>query len=107
MPTWRSWTRQLRLPSISMGEGELPGMWIGVWDPAEGVHLADYGEAVVGETAATVDDHSYIGSTTKTFTATAILELVATGELSLDDTVADVAPDLDTQFPDTSAVTIE
>lgn len=90
-----------------MGEGELPGMWIGVWDPAEGVHLGAYGEAVVGETPATVDDHSYIGSTTKTFTATAILELVAAGDLSLDDTVADVAPDLATQFPDTSAVTIE
>jgi D-alanyl-D-alanine carboxypeptidase len=89
------------------GPGQIPGMWIGVWDPAEGVHVEAYGEAVVGEAAATTEDHSYIGSVTKTFTATAILELVAAGELSLTDTVADVAPDLATTFPGTSAVTIE
>lgn len=87
--------------------GELPGMWIGVWDPAEGVFMAAYGEAVLGETEATVEDHSYIGSATKTFTATVILELVAAGELSLDDTVADVVPDLAEQFPDTAGVTVE
>jgi D-alanyl-D-alanine carboxypeptidase len=86
---------------------DLPGMWIGVWDPNKGVHIAAYGNAVDGGAAAKVDDHSRIGSVTKTFTATAVLEQVAAGKLNLDDTVADVLPDMAKQYPDLATITVE
>jgi D-alanyl-D-alanine carboxypeptidase len=93
--------------AIESSQGELPGMWIGVWDPDKGVHLAAYGQAVVDEADATIDDKGRIGSITKTFTATAILEQVAAGALSLDDTVADVLPDLAAEAPEIAEVTVE
>ncbi len=40
------------------------------------------------------DDFYRIASVTKTFTATIVMQLIAEGELSLDDTVADIDPDL-------------
>ena len=84
-----------------------PGMWIGVWDPAKGVYIAAYGEAVDGQTAATPEDHSRIGSVTKTFTAAAVLQQVAAGQLSLDDTIEDVLPDLAERHPDLAPITVE
>ena len=95
------------MEGLAAGEGELPGMWVGVWDPAKGVYLAAYGDAVAGETAATVEDSGRIGSITKTFTATAVLQQVAAGMLSLDDTVADVLPDLAAELPDIAEITVE
>ncbi|MFI7004945.1 serine hydrolase domain-containing protein [Streptomyces sp. NPDC050145] len=55
----------------------------GEWAGGAGVRAA-------GETAAPpVDGHFWIGSTTKTFTATLVLHLVEEGRLGLDDPVAD------------------
>ena len=95
------------MEGLAAGEGEVPGMWVGVWDPANGVHLAAYGDAVTDETVATVEDSGRIGSITKTFTATAVLQQVAEGTLSLDDTVADVVPDLAAELPDIADITVE
>jgi D-alanyl-D-alanine carboxypeptidase len=95
------------MEGLAAGEGEVPGMWVGVWDPAKGVHLAAYGDAVADETVATVEDSGRIGSITKTFTATAVLQQVAEGTLSLDDTVADVVPDLAAELPDIADITVE
>ena len=50
-----------------------PGIWMGGWDPDKGMYLAAYGEAEADGAEAALDDHSRIGSITKTFTATAIL----------------------------------
>jgi D-alanyl-D-alanine carboxypeptidase len=86
---------------------DLPGMWIGVWDPEKGVHIGAYGDAVAGQTAATPEDHSRIGSVTKTFTATAVLEQVAGGELALDETIEEVLPDLAETYPDLAPITVE
>ena len=86
---------------------DIPGMWIGVWDPAKGVHIGAYGDAVDGQTPATPEDHSRIGSVTKTFTATAVLQQIEAGELSLDDTIEDVLPDLAEEYPDLSPITFE
>ncbi|MFO1538913.1 MAG: serine hydrolase domain-containing protein [Chloroflexota bacterium] len=86
---------------------DLPGMWIGVWDPAKGVYLQAYGEAVKGGAKATVGDHGRIGSVTKTFTITAVLEQVAAGKLRLESTIADVLPDLATRHPAIAAITVE
>ncbi len=95
------------MEALAAGEGVIPGMWVGVWDPAKGVHLAAYGDAVAEETAATIDDSGRIGSITKTFTATAVLQQVAAGTLALDDTVADVLPDLAAELPDIADITVE
>jgi D-alanyl-D-alanine carboxypeptidase len=95
------------MAALAEGAGEVPGMWVGVWDPAKGVHLAAYGDAVAEETPATIDDSGRIGSITKTFTATAVLQQVAAGALSLDDTVADVLPDLAAELPDIADITVE
>ncbi len=84
-----------------------PGMWIGVWDPKKGWHIGGYGEAVVGGAKATDADHSRIGSVTKTFTATAILQQVAAGKLALTDTVGTLLPDLAAKYPDVAPITVE
>ena len=56
---------------------------------------AAYGLAdVAGKRPAATDDHLRIGSISKTFMATVILQLVDEGKLAVDDTVADVDPEL-------------
>src|SRR5438445_9988306 len=72
-----------RIPSISaaaIGNGEI------VWQEALG--LAD----VDGEVDATPDTQYRIGSITKTFTATAVMQLRDAGELDLDDTLGEHIP---------------
>jgi D-alanyl-D-alanine carboxypeptidase len=63
-----------------------PGAIVGVWYPGRGtwLHAAGIGDVA---TAApfTVDDHVRIASNTKTFVATAILQMVDEGMLALDD----------------------
>ena len=82
-------------------------MWIGVWDPKKGWHIGGYGEAVVGGAKATDADHSRIGSVTKTFTATAVLQQVAAGKLALTDTIGTLLPDLAAKYPDVAPITVE
>ena len=85
---------------------DLAGLWIGVWHPDKGFHLEAYGDAVKDSEPATIDQHGRIGSVTKTFTTTAILQQVAEGNLSLDATISDVLPDLATEYPDIADVTV-
>jgi len=63
-----------------------PGAVVGVWYPGRGtwLHAAGIGD-VATAAPVTVDDHVRIASNTKTFVATAILQLVDEGALSLDD----------------------
>jgi D-alanyl-D-alanine carboxypeptidase len=93
--------------SLAATMGQLPGMWIGVWDPAKGYYVQGYGQAVVDGAPATVADHSRIGSVTKTFTAAAILEQVEAGKLELADTIKDALPDMAEEYPDLAAITVE
>jgi D-alanyl-D-alanine carboxypeptidase len=88
-------------------KGAAPGMWIGVWEPKKGWHIGGYGEAVMGGAKATDADHGRIGSVTKTFTATAILQQVAAGKLALADTVGTLLPDLAATYPDLAPITVE
>ncbi len=87
--------------------GQTPALWIGVWDPEQGMHLAAAGMATMPDTAATVDDHFRIGSVTKTVTATAVLAEVDAGNLALDDTIADVLPELADAHPEVAPITVE
>ena len=72
-----------------MIDKRLPGLNVGIWIPGRGTLVRALGEGNL-ETGAPMDiaDHVRIASITKTFTATAILQLVDQGKLSLDDTLA-------------------
>jgi len=67
----------------------LPGLNVGIWIPGRGTFVRSFGKADL-ETGAPMEiaDHVRIASVTKTFTATAILQLVDAGKLSLDDTLS-------------------
>lgn len=70
-----------------LGLASSPGAIVGVRTP-EGtwVDAIGIGDPVTG-TPASVDDFSRVGSITKTFTSSLVLQLVEAGELSLDDPI--------------------
>ncbi len=69
-----------------MDKHDIPGMVIGVWVPGEGTWVKAKGEADI-QTGRPMEqsDKFRIGSITKSFTTTLILQLVDDGMLSLDD----------------------
>ena len=74
--------------------GAAPGLWVGVWTRKRGSWERAFGDATRGGPAARTGDHLRIGSITKSFTATVVLDLVAEGKLSLGGTVDDFDPAL-------------
>ncbi|WP_052709396.1 serine hydrolase domain-containing protein [Streptomyces sp. NRRL S-495] len=77
------------------GEHRLAGAVVEVVDPACGTWAGASGVAEVRTgRPASAGDRLRIGSVTKTFTATVVLQLAAEGRLSLDSTVADHLPGL-------------
>lgn len=81
-------------------------LYVGIWNPEKGFYEQAYGESRPG-VEATLEDHNRIGSVTKTFTATAVLQLVADGEIDLDDPLATVLPELAAEFPAVASVTVD
>jgi D-alanyl-D-alanine carboxypeptidase len=78
-----------------MAENGIPGAVIGVWVPGEGSWVEAKGLADVdAEQAMDIADKVRIGSITKTFLATVILQLVDEGRVSLDDPLQDYAPEV-------------
>lgn len=70
-----------------------PGLAVGVWRPGAEPYFAARGVAdPVSGAAMTGDEHFRIGSITKTFSVTAILQLADEGRLSLDDPVGRYLP---------------
>ncbi|MCL4245736.1 MAG: beta-lactamase family protein, partial [Candidatus Dadabacteria bacterium] len=71
----------------------IPGILAGVWIPGQGRLVIEDGVSDI-ETDAPIkkDDHVRIGSVTKSFTVTVILQLVEEGLISLDDPVGDYLP---------------
>jgi D-alanyl-D-alanine carboxypeptidase len=59
----------------------------GVWTGASGTSAPD------GDAAPEADDHTRVGSLTKTMTATILLQLVGEGLVSLDDAISQYVPD--------------
>ncbi len=72
-----------------MREAGIPGVQVGLWLPGRGRYVRSFGVADK-ETGAPMTDrlNQRIGSETKTFTATAVLQLVDQGLVGLDEPIA-------------------
>lgn len=72
-----------------MSRNKIPGVVLGIWIPGEGTWITTRGTSNLATNAPmNVDDHFRIGSVTKTFTVTAILQLADDKKLKLDDPVS-------------------
>ncbi len=68
------------------GTTPVPAVLVGVWDGSGNSYVRAYGDAdVATHRALTPEDHFRIGSNTKTFVISVLLQLVDEGKLSLDD----------------------
>lgn len=90
----------------TIDEHDIPGAIVLVASPELG-HLTTAVGVANLETGApmTVDMHMRIGSITKTFTATMVLQLVDQGALALDDTLAALYPEL-ASLPNADSMTV-
>ncbi|MFD3680028.1 serine hydrolase domain-containing protein [Streptomyces sp. NPDC058613] len=76
-----------------MRETGVPGVTVGLWAPGKGSYVKAFGVADKATGAPmTTGLHVRIGSETKTFTVTALLQLVDQGKVRLDDPVAMYVP---------------
>ncbi|MFJ4525398.1 serine hydrolase domain-containing protein [Streptomyces sp. NPDC088810] len=71
-----------------MREAHVPGVTVGIWTPGQRSYVRSFGVAdkATGRRM-TPDLYTRIGSETKTFTVTALLQLVDQGKVGLDDTI--------------------
>jgi D-alanyl-D-alanine carboxypeptidase len=68
------------------GRTPVPGVLVGVWDSAGRSYIRGFGSAdLATKRPMTAADHFRIGSNTKTFVVSVLLQLVDEGKLSLDD----------------------
>ncbi|MEU6575624.1 serine hydrolase domain-containing protein [Streptomyces sp. NPDC046805] len=71
-----------------MQQAHVPGVTVGIWTPDKGQYVQSFGVADKRTAEPMYPDlYMRIGSETKTFTVTALLELVDSGKVSLDDTI--------------------
>ena len=87
MPDWSA-----RLSELAVA-GEVPGAVLGIWHDGE-TTIAPYGVLNAGTGVETTADSLFqIGSVTKPWTATMIVQLAAEGRLTLDDPVVKLLPE--------------
>ena len=87
-----------------MRDNDLPGVLIGVSAPGQGDYISAQGSANLDTGAEPQpSDQFRVGSVTKTFVATAILQLVDQGKLSKSDKLSKWYPD----FPNADEITID
>ncbi|MFJ9714495.1 serine hydrolase domain-containing protein [Streptomyces sp. NPDC101213] len=71
-----------------MKQADIPGVSVGIWTPDKGEYVKSFGVADKDTGRKMAPDlFMRIGSETKTFTVTAVLELVDDGKIGLDDTI--------------------
>lgn len=76
----------------AMTEASIPGAIVGIWGPA-GDYVRTFGVAdKATRTPMQTDFYSRVGSLTKTFTVTAMLQLVDQGKLKLSDPISKYVP---------------
>src|SRR5215212_1677331 len=87
-----------------MQEKNLPGVVVGVWTPDEGEYVTAQGTAKLDTgRAREPEDPFRIASITKTFTGTAVLQLVDQGRLSTSDKLSTWYP----EFPNAEEITVD
>ena len=89
-----AWDAQLTESiTTAMREASIPGAIVGVWQDGKAPYVQAFGvrDTASGEPMAT-DLHMRIGSLTKTFTVTAVLQLVDQGKIGLDDPIDRYVP---------------
>lgn len=87
------------------GTRPVPGAAVGVWVPGKGEFVRDFGLARLSPPERMRNDDLFrIGSNTKTFVATILLQLVDERQLSLDDTIAKF--DLGLAVPNENRITL-
>jgi len=80
----------------NMEEFGIPGALVGVWIPGEGNLIIEQGVSDIDtDEAIEKNDHVRIGSVTKSFTVTVILQLVGEGKISLDDPLSKFFPEIE------------
>src|ERR1700712_3137635 len=79
---------------------QIPGAAVGVVHKGEGLFICQGVTNLDDPQDITEATLFYIGSTSKTLCATAVMALVGQGRLSLDDKVIDHLPDLETADPE-------
>lgn len=71
-----------------LDEHHIPGVVIGIWIPKKGEWVRAFGLAdIETQRKMAINDYFRIGSVTKTFVTTGVLQLVDQGKLSLDDPI--------------------
>ncbi|KAL7546869.1 hypothetical protein ACHAWF_010203 [Thalassiosira exigua] len=86
-------------------QDETTAWWVGFAHPKHGDQYWVFGNsssngfAFPPDVPATIDDHFYIGSISKSFGATVNLKLIEDGKFGLDDTLESIAPDFVASFP--------
>jgi D-alanyl-D-alanine carboxypeptidase len=92
------------LIETAMKENNLPSVAVGVWIPDEGEYVKTFGTAnLKTKREREISDPFRIASISKTFTATAILQLVDQGGLRTSDPIAKWFPD----FPHANVITVK
>lgn len=87
------------------GRTPVPGVLIGVWDGAGGSYVHGFGFAnLAKKQPLTAADHFRIGSNTKTFVVSVILQLADEGKLKLDDPISRFA--IGVKVPNAQNITI-
>ena len=87
------------------GSQPVPGAVVGVWVPGRGEFTRGFGYAnLAARSPMALDDRFRIGSNTKTFVATVLLQLVDEKKLSLDDTIGQF--DLGVAVPNEGRITL-
>jgi CubicO group peptidase (beta-lactamase class C family) len=81
----------------------IPGMALGIVQDGQIVHLQGFGAADSSGRAVTPQTPFYIGSTTKSFTALAVMQLVEAGKIDLDAPVQTYLPWFELADKDASA----
>jgi D-alanyl-D-alanine carboxypeptidase len=82
--------------------GGITGVVIGINDPRHGYLVQAYGDADTAGTPMSARMHYRIASVTKTFTATAVLQLVDRGRIGLDEPIKNFVP----RIPNGDEVTV-
>ena len=99
-PTPQTVDELLEAISKVMDENEVSAMGLTLVDEAGPVWIGSLGKASIEDDIDADADTIYrIGSTSKMFVALSVLQLVEEGRLSLDDRLADLAPDIEFENP--------